>query len=79
MTSNRSKHDIIASIIETCLEPANQNKVIRIANLTYPMFYEYRIDLIKAGLLMNVDGKYLSTELGRNFLTHYRELERLLQ
>ena len=76
---NRTRFDIVASILELATTPRKKTHLMYKANLSYRQLQVY-VDFLKSsGLLQNQpNGMYRTTEKGLEFLRSYQKIESLL-
>jgi len=75
----RGTNDIIADILLLCGSWNKKTKVMYKANLSHQMLKFYLWHLVELGLLEeSSDMKFRTTERGREFLSHYQSMTRLL-
>jgi predicted transcriptional regulator len=78
---NRSRTEIVSSILDAANGGATKTKIMYIAFLSYNQLREYLSVLIENNLLEYLVGTqtYKTTEKGLNFLKIYNEIGELLQ
>jgi len=81
--SQRSRLDIMACILKNSNESSRKTRLIYGCNLNLRMFNLYRIILVRGGFLevsRREDGVEIfdTTVKGKEFITDYRNIERLL-
>jgi predicted transcriptional regulator len=75
----RGTIDIIADILTLCNSWNKRTKIMYKANLSHQMLKFYLWHLVDLGLLEeSEDMKFKTTERGREFLSHYQRIARLL-
>ena len=76
----RSRHDIIAMILETVYDgEATKTRLMYKAYLSYTQLREYITFLHDNGLITeSQDGLYNSTQKGRRFVELYREMHNMI-
>ncbi|MEW6604317.1 MAG: winged helix-turn-helix domain-containing protein [Thermoproteota archaeon] len=75
----RGTIDIIADILALCSTWNKRTKIMYKANLSHQMLKFYLWHLVELGLLEeSQDMKFKTTEKGRTFLSHYRQMTKLL-
>ena len=79
MGGKRDRVEIIAEILDLCLEPRSKTRVMYGTNLSWKMLQNYLSHLQERGLLetQNNSTKYLTTERGRDFVEKWKELKAL--
>jgi len=80
----RSRMDIIASILENCDEGSRKTRLIYRCNLSLSQFNLYKDYLVKVGLLKASKRQdnaeiFEITEKGKEFLKDYRKIKRSLE
>ena len=78
---NRSRTEIVGSILDAANGGATKTKIMYIAFLSFNQLKEYLSILIENNLIEYVDGdnKFKTTEKGLNFLKMHNQIEELLQ
>ncbi|HEX2407504.1 MAG TPA: winged helix-turn-helix domain-containing protein [Nitrososphaeraceae archaeon] len=78
---NRSRTEIVSSILDAANGGATKTKIMYIAFLSYNQLREYLSVLIENNLIEYLEGTqtYKTTEKGLNFLKIYNEIGELLQ
>ena len=78
---NRSRTEIVGSILEAANGGVSKTKIMYIAFLSYGQLKEYLSILIENNLIEYLDGTqtYKTTEKGLNFLKMHNQIEELLQ
>jgi predicted transcriptional regulator len=78
---NRSRTEIVSSILDAANGGATKTKIMYIAFLSYNQLREYLSVLIENSLIEYLEGTqtYKTTEKGLNFLKIYNEIGELLQ
>jgi len=79
----RSRIDIIASILECSINGVRKTKLVYKCNLNFSQFNLYKNCLIKAGLLSNLKQDnnteiFKTTDKGKEFLEDYRRIKSIL-
>ncbi len=75
----RGAIDITADILALCSTWNKRTKIMYKANLSHQMLKFYLWHLVELGLLEeSQDMKFKTTEKGRTFLSHYRQMTKLL-
>ena len=78
---NRSRTEIVGSILDAANGGASKTKIMYTAFLSYNQLKEYLSILIENNLIEYLDGAHIfkTTEKGLNFLKMHNELTELLQ
>ena len=78
---NRSREDIVASILEIVLSPEKQTIIMYKANLSFSQLKSYMRLVQKTGLAERIgeDRLWMITDKGREYLQIYGELKRLME
>ena len=78
---NRSRTELVGSILDAANGGATKTKIMYIAFLSFNQLKEYLSILIENNLIEYVDGnnKFKTTEKGLNFLKMHNQIEELLQ
>lgn len=75
----RGTIDIIADILSLCGSWNKKTKVMYKANLSHQMLKFYLWHLVELGLLEeSTDTKFRTTDKGQEFLSHYKNMAKLL-
>ena len=77
---NRSRTEIVGSILEAANGGVSKTKIMYIAFLSYGQLKEYLSILIENNLIEYLDGTqtYKTTEKGLNYLKMYNKIRKLL-
>jgi predicted transcriptional regulator len=75
---NRSRFEIIADILQACLLPRGKTRILCKVKLNSSQANEYLTQLTSLGLLSGADGKYETTDKGRQFLSAYSYLGEII-
>jgi len=75
---NRARFEIIADILQACLLPRGKTRILCKVKLNSSQANEYLTELISLGLLSRADGKYVTTDKGRQFLSVYSYLGEII-
>lgn len=75
---SRVTPEIVASILEVCLEKTRKTMIMYKASLTTRSLHRYLESLVSLGLLEKTDS-YWTTEKGRDYLELYRRMQDLLE
>lgn len=78
LENKRSKEDIVAKILETSLAPANQTAIMYSANLSFSQLRYYVRLLDERHLIEKKEGKWSTTQRGRQYLKAYEELQTII-
>ena len=78
---NRSRTEIVSSILDAANGGTTKTKIMYIAFLSYNQLNEYLSILIENNLIEYLDGTktFKTTEKGLNYLKMYNEIGELLQ
>ncbi len=74
----RSRDRIISEILEVSLNGTNKTKIVYQVNLNFVAASRYLKALIKHGFIEMSDGKYKTTEKGKQFLSSCRDIQNLI-
>ncbi len=72
----RSRDEIMANILEVCLVGASKTKVVYGSNLNFRNVVPYLDSLKKNGSIVSVNGKYKTSEKGKQLLALLREMRK---
>jgi predicted transcriptional regulator len=75
---NRSKFEIMADIMQTCLLPRGKTRIMCKVKLNFTQANAYLSQLTSLGLLSKENGKYETTEKGRQFISAYNHLGKII-
>jgi predicted transcriptional regulator len=75
---NRSRYEIIASIMQDCLSPRGKTHIMYKNSLSFAQANAYLNLLIQLGLLTQENSKYETTDKGRQYITAYNNLGRVM-
>jgi predicted transcriptional regulator len=75
---NRSKEEILANMVEAALSPIKKTAIMYAANLSYAQLKLYLPLLEDKGLVQIRDGRWVATERGRDFVSSYMMLKKLM-
>lgn len=78
MRAIRSREQIIADMLRLVMEPSKQTFIMFRANLSYTQLRLYLDYLSKRQLVVRRDGMWIATDRGREYLTAYAAMTRLL-
>jgi predicted transcriptional regulator len=70
----RSKLEIVAAILQACLLPRGKTRIMCKVRLNFTQANDYLSQLTSRGLLSQKNGKYKTTEKGREFISSYNHL-----
>jgi predicted transcriptional regulator len=78
--ARRDRVEIMAEILDLCLEPQTKTQVMYGTNLSWKMLQHYLSQLQSLRLLKGADKstKYMTTKRGEEFLAKWNELQELL-
>jgi predicted transcriptional regulator len=82
MTGRRCKEEIIAQILDICLEDTNKTKIADVTGMNFQSMNEYLDLLTKSGLLEGRTGIqciYRTTKKGIGILEHLKAIRELMQ
>jgi predicted transcriptional regulator len=76
----RDRVEIMAEILDLCLEPQTKTQVMYGTNLSWKMLKHYLSQLKSLNLLQTKEEstKYLTTKRGHEFVEKWNELQKLL-
>ena len=75
---NRSRFEIMADIIRACLSPRGKTRIMCKVKLNFRQANDYLSQLTSLGLLSKENGKYVTTEKGREYLSAYKHLGEII-
>ena len=75
---NRSRFEIMADILQACFLPRGKTRILCKVKLNSAQANEYLAQLTSLGLLSKVDGKYVTAEKGREFISAYNYLGEIM-
>lgn len=75
---HRSKEAILCDILSSSLEKVNKTKLMYKVSIRYPKLMGYLGYLIDRGLLLQIDGLYLSSEKGRVYINAYQKMSEII-
>ena len=75
---NRSKYEIIACIVQNCLSPRGKTHIMYKSSLSFAQANAYLNLLISLRLLTQENGKYVTTDKGRQFISAYNNLGKIM-
>ena len=68
---NRDRLSIVAAILEAANSGAGKTRIMLQANLSFSLLEKYLEVACNAGFVQPISGRYILTELGREFLREY--------
>jgi predicted transcriptional regulator len=74
----RSRFEIVADILQTCLSPRRKTRIMCKVKLNFTQANEYLSQLTSLGLLSQDKGKYKTTAKGRRFILAYNRLGEII-
>ena len=74
----RSKLEIVADILQACLVPRGKTRIMCKVRLNFRHATDYLSHLTSLGLLSKKDGKYKTTDKGRQFISTYNHLGEII-
>jgi predicted transcriptional regulator len=74
----RSKLEIVADILQVCLVPRGKTRIMCNARLNFTHATDYLRQLTSLGLLSQKNGKYKTTDKGRQFISAYNHLGEII-
>lgn len=75
----RGSLEIVAALAELSEEGANKTRLVYQANLNFKLLKDYLEVLTKQGILGFHGNKVWVTDKGRDFLHHFRKIQKLLR
>ncbi len=75
---NRSKFEIMASILQVCCLPRGKTRIMCKVRLNFTQANEYLAQLTSIGLLSKEKGNYMTTSKGREFIAAYNRLGEIM-
>jgi len=75
---NRSRYEIMAGIMQNCLLPRAKTHIMYKGNLSFAQANAYLSLLTSLGLLSQENGKYETTDKGRQFISAYNHLGKII-
>ncbi|MEM2211529.1 MAG: winged helix-turn-helix domain-containing protein [Nitrososphaerales archaeon] len=73
----RSRLDVIAAILEAALYGEKKTRIVYHANLNFKLIKKLLPILINKGLIEQAGNGYKTTEKGKAYLKHYKEIKEL--
>jgi len=70
----RSRLDIMADVIKITMTGAKKTQIMFKANLSYKLLQIYMRALLEEGLISESNGRYVTTDRGKDFLETYQKL-----
>jgi predicted transcriptional regulator len=74
----RSRFEIMAEIVQVCFVPQGKTRIVCKVKLNFMRVNAYLSELASLGLLSKVYGKYEATEKGRQFMSAYNDIGRVI-
>jgi predicted transcriptional regulator len=74
----RSRFEIVADVMQTCLVPRGKTRIMCKVKLNFTQANAYLSQLTSLGLLSKENGKYKTTEKGRQFILAYNHLGEII-
>jgi len=74
----RSKLEIVADILQACLVPRGKTRIMCKVRLNFTHATDYLSHLTSIGLLSQKNGKYKTTDKGRQFISSYNHLGEII-
>jgi predicted transcriptional regulator len=74
----RSKLEIVADILQVCLVPRGKTRIMCKVRLNFTQAKDYLSNLTSLGLLSQKNGKYKTTDKGRQFISTYNHLGEII-
>jgi len=74
---NRDRIDIVAAILAAANSGAGKTRIMFQANLSFSLLEKYLEVACNAGFVQPESGRYILTELGREFLREYNHFHEL--
>ncbi len=75
---NRSRYEIMAWIMQNCLLPRSKTHIIHKGNMSFAQINAYLSLLTSLELLSQENGKYETTDKGRQFVSAYKDLGKIM-
>ena len=75
---NRSKFEIITEIMQNCFLPRGKTHIMYKGNLSFTQTNSYLSLLTSLRLLSQTNSKYETTDKGRQFISAYNELGKII-
>jgi predicted transcriptional regulator len=75
---NRSRFEIMADIMQACLLPRRKTRIMCKVKLNFTQANDYLSQLTSLGLLSKENGKYETTDKGRQFISAYNHLGEII-
>ncbi|MEW5840932.1 winged helix-turn-helix domain-containing protein [Nitrososphaera sp.] len=76
--AKRSQQEIIVDILEVVTAPCRPTPIMYRANLSYSQLRFYLSFLLGRELITNRDGMWVATEKGREYLSAYGQMRKIL-
>jgi len=74
----RSRYEIMAGIMQNCLLPRCKTRIMYEGNMSFAQINAYLSLLTSLGLLSQENGKYETTDKGRQFISAYNNLGKII-
>ncbi len=74
----RSRFEITAEIVQDCQLPRGKTHIMYKGNLSFAQTNAYLTLLTSLGLLSQENGKYETTDKGRQFISAYNHLNKII-
>jgi predicted transcriptional regulator len=74
----RSRFEIVADIMQACLLPRGKTRIMCKVKLNFTQANDYLGQLTSLGLLSQENGKYKTTDKGRQFISAYNHLSEVV-
>ncbi len=74
----RTKEEIVVKILETCLMESSKTHIVYKSNLNFSIAAQYLDILTNNGLIAAIDGKYKTTEKGKEILATIKKVHEFL-
>jgi predicted transcriptional regulator len=75
----RSKEEILRDVLEVALEKVNKSRMMYRANLTYAQLIENLKHLEEKGMIVKLEGYFVTTEKGRAYILAYQKMLEIMQ
>ena len=74
----RSRFEIVVDIMQACLLPRGKTRIMCKVKLNFTQANDYLSQLTSLGLLSQENGKYKTTDKGRQFISAYNHLSEII-
>jgi predicted transcriptional regulator len=74
----RSRFEIVVNLLEACLLPRGKTRIMCKVKLNFTQVNDYLSQLTSVGLLSHENGKYKTTDKGRQFISAYNHLGEII-